>query len=57
LRKTSGLADVVAEAIEPLTDRIDVAPVKETVKRLLDAAAQHIADAKVQATSPVARPR
>ena len=57
LRKTSGLADVVAEALEPLTDRIDVAPVKETVKRLLDAAAQHIADAKVHAISPVARPR
>jgi predicted nucleotidyltransferase len=33
LRKTSGLADVVAEALEPLTDRIDVAFIFGSVAR------------------------
>jgi predicted nucleotidyltransferase len=33
LRKTSGLADVVAEALEPITDRIDVAFIFGSVAR------------------------
>src|SRR3984957_17891128 len=33
LRKTSGLADVVAEALEPLTDRVDVAFIFGSVAR------------------------
>lgn len=44
-----GLQNLVGISLE------QVAPVKETVKRLLDAAARHIADAKVQAVSPETR--
>jgi hypothetical protein len=44
-----GLQNLVGISLE------QVAPVKETVKRLLDAAARHIADAKVQAISPETR--
>jgi hypothetical protein len=40
-----GLQNLVGISLEHVT------PVKETVKRLLDAAARHIADAKVQAIS------
>ena len=44
-----GLQNLVGISLEHVT------PVKETVKRLLDAAARHIADAKVQAISPETR--
>lgn len=44
-----GLQNLVGISLEQVT------PVKETVKRLLDAAARHIADAKVQAISPETR--
>jgi hypothetical protein len=44
-----GLQNLVDISLEQVT------PVKETVKRLLDAAARHIADAKVQAISVVRR--
>jgi hypothetical protein len=44
-----GLQNLVGISLE------QVAPVKETVKRLLDAAARHIADAKVQAISAETR--
>jgi hypothetical protein len=40
-----GLQNLVGISLEQITH------VKETVKRLLDAAARHIADAKVQAIS------
>jgi hypothetical protein len=44
-----GLQNLVGISLEQVT------PVKETVKRLLDAAARHIADAKVQAISAETR--
>jgi hypothetical protein len=44
-----GLQNLVGISLERVT------PVKETVKRLLDAAARHIADAKVQAVSAETR--
>ena len=44
-----GLQNLVGISLEQVT------PVKETVKRLLDAAARHIADAKVQAVSAETR--
>jgi hypothetical protein len=44
-----GLQNLVGISLE------QVAPVKETVKRLIDAAARHIADAKVEAISPETR--
>jgi hypothetical protein len=44
-----GLQNLVGISLEQLT------PVKETIKRLLDAAARHIADAKVQAISAETR--
>jgi hypothetical protein len=44
-----GLQNLVGISLE------QVAPAKETVKRLLDAAARHIADAKVQAISAETR--
>ena len=44
-----GLQSLVGISLEQVT------PVKETVKRLLDAAARHIADAKVQAVSAETR--
>jgi hypothetical protein len=44
-----GLQNLVGISLEQTT------PVKETVKRLLDAAARHIADAKVQAISAETR--
>ncbi len=44
-----GLQNLVGISLEQVT------PVKETVKRLFDAAARHIADAKVQAISPETR--
>jgi hypothetical protein len=44
-----GLQNLVGISFEHVT------PVKETVKRLLDAAARHIADAKVQAISAETR--
>jgi hypothetical protein len=44
-----GLQNLVGISLEHVT------PVKETVKRLLDAAARHIADAKVQAISAETR--
>ncbi len=34
-----------------------ITPAKETIKRLLEGAARHIADAKVQAISGVGEPR
>ena len=44
-----GLQNLVGISLEQVT------PVKETVKRLLEAAARHIADAKVQAISAETR--
>jgi hypothetical protein len=44
-----GLQNLVGISLEQVT------PVKETVKRLLDAAARHIAEAKVQAISAETR--
>jgi hypothetical protein len=44
-----GLQNLVGISLEQVT------PVKETVKRLLDAAARHMADAKVQAVSAETR--
>jgi hypothetical protein len=44
-----GLRNLVGISLEQVT------PVKETIKRLLDAAARHIADAKVQAISAETR--
>jgi len=44
-----GLQNLVGISLEQIT------PVKETVERLLDAAARHIADAKVQAISAETR--
>src|SRR5882762_4014791 len=44
-----GLQNLVGISLEQVT------PVKETVKRLLDAASRHIADAKVQAISAETR--
>jgi hypothetical protein len=44
-----GLQNLVGISLEQVT------PVKETVRRLLDAAARHIADAKVQAVSAETR--
>lgn len=44
-----GLQNLVGISLEQIT------PVKETIKRLLDAAARHIADAKVQAISSETR--
>jgi predicted nucleotidyltransferase len=37
LRKTSGLADVVAEALEPVTDRVDVAFIFGSIPRAAEA--------------------
>ena len=44
-----GLQNLVGISLEQIT------PAKETIKRLLDAAARHIADAKVQAISAETR--
>src|SRR6185437_1049945 len=44
-----GLQSLVGISLE------QIAPAKETIKRLLDAAARHIADAKVQAISAETR--